>query len=93
MVGDGHFDCPFGIEETRKIITNCTHDQLFLCVDQSRCLPKKLKCNGFVNCIDGSDEIEGCENNQTYIRYFVSNKAFVYDWSNFVIKFDNEFFF
>ena len=64
-VRDGRQDCLDGRDED-FLIENCTHSQLFLCLDQSRCLPKRLQCNGILNCIDGSDEIAGCEISTTF---------------------------
>lgn len=34
---------------------NCTGDQ-FLCNDGSKCIPNTKKCDGVLNCEDGSDE-------------------------------------
>ena len=63
MIRDGKDDCTSGKDED-IFIENCTHKNLFLCLDQSRCLPRNLLCDGYNNCIDGSDEIEGCENKE-----------------------------
>ena len=39
------------------LIRDCSHETLFLCLDQSRCLPRLFLCDGVQNCIGGSDEI------------------------------------
>ena len=78
MIRNGKRDCFSNIDEN-TILENCTHDQLFLCLDQSRCLPKNLRCNGYINCIDGSDEIEGCNYITTVFRHFISYKNVVHD--------------
>ena len=78
MVRDGQSDCHSSLDE-KAMIDNCTHDHLFLCQDQSRCLPKAMKCDGFTNCIDGSDEIEGCSY-PTIFRRFEKKKAYLVDW-------------
>ena len=89
MFRDGKKDCLNNIDET-VIIENCTHQNLFLCLDQSRCLPTKLKCDQKINCIDGSDELEGCGDNSTFFRYVLYNTEIVYDRSNVVVKYNNE---
>ena len=63
--------CRFDKNEN-ELIKNCTHNSLFLCQDQSRCLPNKFKCDGIIQCIDGSDEIEHCEHPK-YFRYLRNN--------------------
>ena len=46
MVNNGRQDCIDNEdEENEALIRNCNHYQLFLCLDQSRCLPKRLLCN------------------------------------------------
>ena len=94
MVNNNRRDLCFNNKDegNEALIKNCNHSQLFLCLDQSRCLPKRLQCNGILNCIDGSDEIEGCKNSTTFQRYFLSNKTVAYDLSNLVIIFTNESF-
>ena len=94
MVRNSRQDCSRSNDET-FFIQDCTHYQLFLCLDQSRCLPKRLQCNGVINCIDGSDEIEGCKINTTVGRYSLSlNKtgALLSDLSNILVIFTNESF-
>ena len=91
-VKDGRRDCSDYTDEYH-LIKNCTHNQLFLCLDQSRCLPKRLQCNGILNCIDGSDEIEGCKNSTTFGRYFLSNKTVAHDLSSSLVIFTNETYF
>ena len=62
MIRDGKIVCPFKSDE-EAYIENCFDINLFLCLDQSRCIPKQLKCDGIRNCINGSDEIQGCNSN------------------------------
>ena len=57
---------------------------MFLCQDQSRCLPKKFECDGIVHCIDGSDEIEQCKYPK-YFRYLHNNQMFIEDWLEFLV--------
>ena len=78
MIRDGEAECLFNIDENHYI-DNCTHENLFLCLDQSRCMPKNMVCNQVINCVDGSDEIEGCKY-PTYVRQFISNKARIRKW-------------
>ena len=61
MVRNSRQDC-FSYKDETFLIQNCTHNQLFLCLDQSRCLPKRLQYNGILICIGGSDELERCKN-------------------------------
>ena len=36
-------------------IAVCTHDQ-FACATHGQCVPLSSRCNGIMNCLDGSDE-------------------------------------
>ena len=54
-----------------------------MCQDQSRCLPNKFKCDGIIQCIDGSDEIEQCKYSK-YFRYLYNNQMFIEDWLTFL---------
>ena len=76
MIRDGKSDC-FSSLDDKILVEICTHERLFLCLDQSRCLPERLRSNGVVNCIDGSDEIEGCAHPAIF-RHFEDNKAFLH---------------
>ena len=58
MVADGNNDCEL---DEKTLVHNCSDPSLFLCLDKSRCLPNKFKCDGVQSCIDASDEIEQCE--------------------------------
>ena len=75
--------CVDNVDE-KILITNCTHSSLFLCQDQSRCLPNKFKCDGIIKCIDASDEIEHCKY-PNYFRYFKSNQVFIQKWFKLLI--------
>ena len=55
-----------------------------MCQDQSRCLPKKFKCDGKIQCIDGSDEIEHCKY-PIYFRYLQNNRIFILDWLTILV--------
>ena len=90
MIRDGKNDCLLNVDENHYI-DNCTHENLFLCLDQSRCLPKKLVCNQVINCIDGSDEIEGCKY-PSYFRQFESDKAYLKTWFVYFFKTTGEQF-
>ena len=66
MIRDGKISfCNFNIDE-KKLIDNCTHDSLCLCQNKGRCLPNNFKCDNYIQCIDGSYEIEQC----AYPKYF-----------------------
>ena len=95
MLKDGKIDCDDGTDEMYNInslkpLENCTHPNLFLCLDQSRCLPKSLKCNKIINCIDGSDEIESCENQSSILRYFLYDETTLHDGANVFVAISNE---
>ena len=83
-IRDGNNDyCVFNNDE-KLLIKNCTHNSLFSCQDQSRCLPNKFKCDGIIHCIDASDEIEHCKYPH-YFRYIKSNQVFIQKWFNFLV--------
>ena len=84
MIRDGTVDCNSGIDE-KLFLTNCTNENLFLCLDQSRCLPRKFKCDEVVNCIDGSDELEVCDHTPTIFRHFQQKKGFINNWVDFLV--------
>ena len=76
MIRDGKSDCSSN-EDEQFIIKNCNHKNLFLCFDQSRCIPKNLLCDGYNNCIDRSDEIKGCNFVPNFFRTYNSEDLFV----------------
>ena len=82
-IRDGKSYCVFD-KNAKELIKNCTHKYLFLCQDQSRCLPNKYKCDGIIQCIDGSDEIEYCKYPK-YFRYLQNNQIFIQKWLTFLI--------
>ena len=86
FVRDGKNDCFSSVDE-KILIKNCSHKYLFLCKDQSRCLPRSLQCNQVINCIDGSDEIEGCNYTSIYFRHLKNNKAFLHNWQTFLRRY------
>ena len=88
MIRDGKHDCPTGKDED-FFIENCNHKNLFLCLDQSRCLPKNLLCDGYNNCIDGSDEIEGCSFVPLFMRNFDFKNPHVHNWSYLLLRYTN----
>ena len=81
-IRDVKIDCILNKTE-RELIDNCTHNSFFLCQDQSRCLPNKFKCDGIIQCIDGSDEIEPCKFPK-YFRYLRNDQMFIKDWLRFL---------
>ena len=83
-IRDWHNDYCVDNVDKKVFITNCTHNSLFLCQDQSRCLPNKFKCDGIIQCIDASDEIEHCKY-PNYFRYFKFNQVIIESWFNFLI--------
>ena len=91
MVRDGKRNCYKSIDKI-VFVENCTNEHLFLCLDQSRCLPKKFKCDQMINCIDGSDEIEGCNHISQYFRLLASNKAILHSWYTMILKYSPQSF-
>ena len=82
LVRNGKGDCSDNRDET-ELVQSCTHEHLFLCQDQSRCLPKSFMCDGITQCIDGSDEIERCKY-PMYFRFLESDQAFIQNWYKFL---------
>ena len=91
MLRDGKTDCSSNVDE-KHYTDNCTHENLFLCLDQSRCLPKNMVCNQVINCIDGSDEIERCKY-PIFFRQYKSNRTFLKRWLFYYFKTSGEQFF
>ena len=77
------YNCFFD-ENEKELIKNCTHKSFFLCQDHSRCLPYNFKCDGIMQCIDGSDEIEHCKYPK-YFRYLQNNQMFIEEWLRFLV--------
>ncbi|XP_068561732.1 low-density lipoprotein receptor-like [Cebidichthys violaceus] len=55
---DGKEDCHNGLDEVKCSGRNCA-SHLYRC-GSGECVDPRLACNGFTNCIDGSDEGTGC---------------------------------
>ena len=96
MIMDGRNDCEL---DEDILIVNCTDASLFLCLDKSRCLPNKFRCDGVQNCIDGSDEIENCIHPTMFRVYNFEEPVFVEYWLQFlqinnrldtIVSFDSE---
>ena len=80
MFRDGKNDCRSGVDE-KTFARSCSDENLFLCLDQSRCLPVRFKCDGIQNCVDGSDEIEGCPHPVLY-RFYAKDKMHVASYTD-----------
>lgn len=71
-------DCPDGEDEGDRYCSSAPcPDDSFRCGD-TRCIPKKLQCNGFPECVDESDE-KNC-NGKTLkdLKFLISLLAFFY---------------
>jgi hypothetical protein len=64
LVCDFANDCPDGSDESFCARTPCRKDK-YACNDGA-CVPKSMQCDGYVQCLDGSDEWEYCDTMQPW---------------------------
>ena len=79
MIRDGTKDCNSNLDET-TFLEECFGSSSFLCLDQSKCLPKRFLCDGVQNCIDGSDEIEYCKHPTMYRVNKPNSEVYIATW-------------
>ena len=79
MVRNGLKDCFSNVDES-TFLDECYEISSFLCLDQSRCMPRKFLCDGVQNCIDGSDEIEYCQYPTMYRVNKPNSDVFIATW-------------
>ena len=54
--------CDDGSDEAPSVCANCTMPGLHMCRDGSQCIKDERRCNGILDCVDGSDEADSWSN-------------------------------
>ncbi len=73
-------DCVESCRDNSHLICNatdqlCSSDDMWMCQDDRKCIHESLVCDGYPQCIDGSDEESPCENCPRNFGYVASGTA------------------